>query len=70
MKQSAVDSVIAGLKAAGVSVVCYLRTRSSRSSTRRSTAIPISAPFGSPTRREGAAICGSIWLSGKLRQRW
>jgi sulfopyruvate decarboxylase subunit alpha len=65
MQQSAVDEVIAGLKAAGVSVVCYLPDsllkelypaldRDSDIRTIRVT-----------NEGEGAAICGGLWLSGK-----
>jgi sulfopyruvate decarboxylase subunit alpha len=65
MQTSAVDEVIAGLKAAGVSVVCYLPDsllkelypaldRDNDIRTIRVT-----------NEGEGAAICGGIWLSGK-----
>jgi len=65
MQKSAVDEVIAGLKAAGVSVVCYLPDsllkelypaldRDNDIRTIRVT-----------NEGEGAAICGGLWLSGK-----
>jgi sulfopyruvate decarboxylase subunit alpha len=65
MQASAVNEVIAGLKAAGVSVVCYLPDsllkelypaldRDNDIRTIRVT-----------NEGEGAAICGGIWLSGK-----
>jgi sulfopyruvate decarboxylase subunit alpha len=65
MQASAVDEVVAGLKAAGVSVVCYLPDsllkelypaldRDNDIRTIRVT-----------NEGEGAAICGGVWLSGK-----
>jgi sulfopyruvate decarboxylase subunit alpha len=65
MQKSAVNEVIAGLKAAGVSVVCYLPDslfkelypaldRDNDIRTIRVT-----------NEGEGAAICGGVWLSGK-----
>ena len=65
MQESAVDKVIGGLKAAGVSVACYLPDsllkelypaldRDNDIRTIRVT-----------NEGEGAAICAGIWLSGK-----
>jgi sulfopyruvate decarboxylase subunit alpha len=65
MQASAVGNVIEGLKAAGVSVACYLPDsllkelypaldRDSDIRTIRVT-----------NEGEGAAICGGVWLSGK-----
>ena len=65
MKQSAVDSVIAGLKAAGISVVCYLPDSLFKELYPALDADPDIRTIRVTNEGEGAAICGGIWLSGK-----
>jgi sulfopyruvate decarboxylase subunit alpha len=65
MKQSAVDSVIAGLKAAGISVVCYLPDSLLKELYPALDADPDIRTIRVTNEGEGAAICGGIWLSGK-----
>src|SRR5258707_5572483 len=65
MQASAVEQVVAGLKAAGVSVVCYLPD-----SLLKELYPALDRDHDIRTIRvtnegEGAAICGGIWLSGK-----
>lgn len=65
MRQSAVEAVIAGLKAAGVSIACYLPDSLlkeiypalDRDNDIRT--VPVT------NEGEGAGICGGVWLSGK-----
>jgi sulfopyruvate decarboxylase subunit alpha len=65
MKQEAVEAVITGLKAAGVSVVCYLpdslfkELYPALDNDRDIRTIRVT------NEGEGAAICGGIFLSGK-----
>jgi sulfopyruvate decarboxylase subunit alpha len=65
MKQSTVDSVIAGLKAAGISVVCYLPDSLFKELYPALDADPDIRTIRVTNEGEGAAICGGIWLSGK-----
>src|SRR6202163_1972673 len=65
MKQSAVDCVISGLKAAGVSVVCYLPDSLLKELYPALDADPDIRTIRVANEGEGAAICGGIWLSGK-----
>src|SRR5213596_1814892 len=65
MKQSAVDGVIAGLKAAGVSVVCYLPDSLFKELYPALDADPDIRTIRVTNEGEGAAICGGIFLSGK-----
>jgi hypothetical protein len=62
MQGSAVEQVISGLKAAGISVVCYLPDSLLKELyTQRSTTTRISAPSASPTKeraRRSAAASG------------
>ena len=65
MKKSAVDSVISGLKAAGVSVVCYLPDSLLKELYPALDRDPDIRTIRVTNEGEGAAICGGIWLSGK-----
>src|ERR1700675_484699 len=65
MKQSAVDNVIAGLKAAGVSVVCYLPYSLLKELYPALDADPGIRTVRVTNEGEGAAICGGVFLSGK-----
>ncbi len=66
MDSTTVDAVIRGLEKAGVSTVCYLPDSLFKELYPALDADPpTSAPSRSPTRGEGAAICGGIFLSGK-----
>src|SRR6202522_3201831 len=65
MKQSPVDSVIAGLKAAGVSVVCYLPDSLLKELYPALDRDPDIRTIRVTNEGEGAAICGGIFLSGK-----
>src|SRR5271167_3894609 len=65
MKKSAVDNVIAGLKAAGVSVVCYLPDSLLKELYPALDADPDIRTIRVTNEGEGAAICGGIFLSGK-----
>ncbi len=65
MRQSAVDHVIAGLKAAGISVVCYLPDSLFKELYPALDAEPGIRTIRVTNEGEGAAICGGVWLSGK-----
>ena len=65
MKQNAVDRVIAGLKAAGISVVCYLPDSLFKELYPALDADPDIRTIRVTNEGEGAAICGGVWLSGK-----
>lgn len=65
MKKSAVDGVIAGLKAAGISVVCYLPDSLFKELYPALDADPDIRTIRVTNEGEGAAICGGVWLSGK-----
>jgi sulfopyruvate decarboxylase subunit alpha len=65
MQASAVDEVIAGLKAAGVSVVCYLPDSLLKELYPALDRDPDIRTIRVTNEGEGAAICGGIWLSGK-----
>jgi sulfopyruvate decarboxylase subunit alpha len=65
MKQSAVDGVIAGLKAAGVSVVCYLPDSLFKELYPALDADADIRTIRVTNEGEGAAICGGVFLSGK-----
>src|SRR6202044_3424715 len=65
MKQSAVEAVIRGLKAAGVSVVCYLPDSLFKELYPALDADPDIRPIRVTNEGEGAAICGGVFLSGK-----
>src|SRR3979490_3497336 len=65
MQASAVDEVIAGLKAAGVSVVCYLPDSLLKELYPALDRDPDIRTIRRTNEGEGAAICGGIWLSGK-----
>ncbi len=65
MKQSAVDCIIAGLKAAGISVVCYLPDSLFKELYPALDADPDIRTIRVTNEGEGAAICGGVWLSGK-----
>lgn len=65
MHQTAVEKVIGALKAAGVSVACYLPDSLLKElypALDRDTDI---RTIRVTNEGEGAAICGGIWLSGK-----
>lgn len=65
MKQSTVATVIAGLKAAGVSVVCYLPDSLFKELYPALDADPDIRTIRVTNEGEGAAICGGLFLSGK-----
>lgn len=65
MTPNAVEMVIAGLKAAGVSVVCYLPDSLFKELYPALDADPKIRTIRVTNEGEGAAICGGIWLSGK-----
>ena len=65
MQASAVEQVIAGLKAAGVSVVCYLPDSLLKELYPALDHDPDIRTIRVTNEGEGAAICGGIWLSGK-----
>jgi sulfopyruvate decarboxylase subunit alpha len=65
MKRSSVDAVIAGLKSAGVSIVCYLPDSLLKELYPALDADPDIRTIRVTNEGEGAAICGGIFLSGK-----
>ena len=65
MKQEAVDAVIAALKSAGVSVVCYLPDSLFKELYPALDADPDLRTIRVTNEGEGAAICGGLFLSGK-----
>ena len=65
MKKSAVDAVIAGLKAASVSIVCYLPDSLFKELYPALDADPDIRTIRVTNEGEGAAICGGVFLSGK-----
>src|SRR6202046_624581 len=65
MRKSGVDKVIAGLKAAGVSVVCYLPDSLLKELYPALDRDPDIRTIRVTNEGEGASICGGIWLSGK-----
>lgn len=65
MQTSAVEHVIAGLKAAGVSVVCYLPDSLFKELYPALDADPDIRTIRVTNEGEGAAICGGVFLSGK-----
>ena len=65
MQASAVDKVIGALKAAGVSVACYLPDSLLKELYPALDRDPDIRTIRVTNEGEGAAICGGIWLSGK-----
>ena len=65
MRQQAVDAVIAGLKEAGVSIVCYLPDSLLKELYPALDADPDIRTIPVTNEGEGAAICGGVFLSGK-----
>lgn len=65
MREHAVQAVIAGLKAAGVSIVCYLPDSLFRELYPALDADPDITTIRVTNEGEGAAICGGVFLSGK-----
>lgn len=65
MEQPAVQAVIAGLKAAGVSVACYLPDSLLKGLYPALDADPDIRTIRVTNEGEGAAICGGVFLSGK-----
>jgi sulfopyruvate decarboxylase subunit alpha len=65
MQQNAVESVITGLKAAGVSVVCYLPDSLFKELYPALDADSDIRTIRVTNEGEGAAICGGLFLSGK-----
>src|ERR1700742_2270606 len=65
MKSSAVDAVIAGLKAAGVTIVCYLPDSLFKELYPALDADADIRTIRVTNEGEGAAICGGVFLSGK-----
>ncbi|HEX9465817.1 MAG TPA: thiamine pyrophosphate-binding protein [Alphaproteobacteria bacterium] len=65
MKQSAVDRVISGLKAAGVGVVCYLPDSLLKELYPALDRDPDLRTIRVSNEGEGAGICGGVFLSGK-----
>src|ERR1700744_1433836 len=65
MQQHIVDRIIAGLKAAGVSVVCYLPDSLFKELFPALDRDPDIRTIRVTNEGEGAAICGGLFLSGK-----
>ncbi len=65
MKPDAVEAVIAGLKDAGVSIVCYLPDSLLKELYVALDADPEIRTIRVTNEGEGAAICGGVFLSGK-----
>lgn len=65
MQSTAVDAVIRGLKAAGVSIVCYLPDSLFKELYPALDADPDIRTIRVTNEGEGAAICGGVFLSGK-----
>jgi sulfopyruvate decarboxylase subunit alpha len=65
MHQSAVNAVLRGLKAAGVSVVCYLPDSLLKELYPALDSDPDIRTIRVTNEGEGAAICGGVFLSGK-----
>ncbi|WP_172125921.1 thiamine pyrophosphate-binding protein [Devosia sp. 919] len=65
MHQQAVAAVIAGLKSAGVSIVCYLPDSLLKELYPALDADPDIRVIRVTNEGEGAAICGGVFLSGK-----
>lgn len=65
MRQETVDAIISGLKAAGVSIVCYLPDSLFKELYPALDADPDIRTIRVTNEGEGAAICGGIFLSGK-----
>ena len=65
MQGSAVEQVIAGLKAAGIKVACYLPDSLLKELYPALDADPDIRTIKVTNEGEGAAICGGVWLSGK-----
>src|SRR3984957_10155065 len=65
MRKSGVDKVITGLKAAGVSVVCYLPDSLLKELYPALDRDPDIRTIRVTNEGEGASICGGIGLSGK-----
>src|ERR1700761_3658171 len=65
MRQDVVDRVIGELKAAGVSVVCYLPDSLFKEHYPALVRYPDIRPIRVTNEGEGAAICGGLFLSGK-----
>ena len=65
MRQDAVEAVIAGLKQAGVSIVCYLPDSLLKELYPALDADPDIRTIRVTNEGEGAAICGGVFLSGK-----
>ena len=65
MQQGVVDEIIAGLKAAGVSIVCYLPDSLFKELYPALDRDPDIRTIRVTNEGEGAAICGGIFLSGK-----
>lgn len=65
MRAEAVDAVIAGLKRAGVSIVCYLPDSLFKPLYPALDADPDIRTIPVTNEGEGAAICGGVFLSGK-----
>ena len=65
MRQGAIDGIISGLKAAGVSIVCYLPDSLFKELYPALDADPDIRTIRVTNEGEGAAICGGIFLSGK-----
>lgn len=65
MRKEAVEAVIRGLKAAGVSTVCYLPDSLLKELYPALDADPDIRTIRVTNEGEGAAICGGIFLSGK-----
>jgi sulfopyruvate decarboxylase subunit alpha len=65
MQDSVVRAVIAGMKRAGISVVCYLPDSLFKELYPALDADPDIRTIRVTNEGEGAAICGGLWLSGK-----
>src|SRR6201989_1371805 len=65
MQQHTVDRIISGLKAAGVSIVCYLPESLFKEVYPALDRDPDIRTIRVTNEGEGAAICGGVFLSGK-----
>lgn len=65
MRPGAVEAVIAGLKRAGVTVVCYLPDSLLKELYPALEADPDIRTIRVTNEGEGAAICGGLWLAGR-----
>ena len=65
MHQSAVEETLVGLRAAGVTVACFLPDSLFKELYQALVAAPDIRTIPVTNEGEGAAICAGVWLSGK-----